>query len=178
MYLNKAQLKKLGFTEVGRNNKISKSLKTFRFHGKLGSNNRIDEDVILKGNIIFKNNIHIARGCTLSASENKIDIESFVSLSNFVQIFCASDDYKGLGLSGGTLTKKEREKYSKLYKGNVKINKGSIIGPFSIILPNTIIKEFMFFKPYSLIFKKTKQKNNIKQKNQIQKLFKNYYKKN
>ena len=48
-YLNKLQLKRLGFTKIGKNNKISSSLKTFKFKGKLGSNNRIDDDVIIKG---------------------------------------------------------------------------------------------------------------------------------
>ena len=156
-YLNKSQLMKKGFVKIGKNNKISKSLRTYNFQGNIGSNNRIDEDVILKGNINLKNNIHLARGCTLSGNLYSIDIEDFVSLSNYVQVFSVSDDYKAAALTGGTLNQKERKRFSKSYSGNVKIGKCSIIGPFSIILPNSTIEEFVSVSPYSIIFNTLKK---------------------
>lgn len=156
-FLNKSQLRKKGFLKIGTNNKISKSLKTYNFKGNIGSNNRIDEDVILKGNINLKNNVHLARGCTLSGNLYSIDIEDFVSLSNYVQLFSVSDDYKASALTGGTLNQKERERFSKSYRGNIKIGKFSIIGPFSIILPNSIIEEFVSVSPFSIIFGRLKK---------------------
>lgn len=155
-YLSNSQLRKKGFLKIGKNNKISKSLKTYNFKGNIGSNNRIDEDVILKGNVNLKNNIHLARGCTLSAGMYSIDIDDFVSLSNYVQLFCVSDDYKASALTGGTLTLKERKKFSKSYEGNIKIGKCCIIGPFSIVLPNSTIEDFVSVSPYNVIYGKLK----------------------
>ncbi len=184
-YLNKSQLKKKGFVKIGKNNKISKSLRTYNFQGNIGSNNRIDVDVILKGNINLKNNIHLARGCTLSGNLYSIDIEDFVSLSNYVQVFSVSDDYKAAALTGGTLNQKERKRFSKSYSGNVKIGKCSIIGPFSIILPNSTIEEFVSVSPYSIIFNtlkkgiyftSSKKKNIKKDHKEIKKIYNKYKK--
>lgn len=172
-YLNKSQLKKFGFTKIGKNNKISKTLRAYNFKGILGSNNRIDDDVILKGRIIFKNNIHISRGCTISGNNYGIEINDFVSLSNYVQLFCMSDNYKGLGLSGGTLNENQRKKFSQSYKGPIKIGKCCIIGPFSVILPNSIIKDFSSFSAMSIISGKIQKGVFVKNK----KIFKKDYKK-
>ena len=182
-YLNKLQLKRLGFTKIGKNNKIDNSLKTQKFKGKLGSNNRIDSDVILKGKVDFENNIHLARGCTLSGSKNGIYMSDFATLSNYVQVFSTSDDYKAATLSAGTLNQNERKKYSKIYKGKVKIGKNCIIGSLSIILPSTNIEDFVTISPLSIIFGRLKKglfyssftskkykKNIIK----IEKLYKKY----
>jgi len=156
-YLNKLELKKIGFSKIGKNNKISNSLKTFNFKGELGSCNRIDEDVILKGKVNFENNVHLARGCTLSGGKNGIYLKNLVALSNYVQVFTVSDDYKAASLPAATLNQNDRKKYSKLYEGTVKIGKNCIIGPFSIILPNTIIDDFVTISPLSVIFGKLKK---------------------
>ena len=118
-YLNKLQLKRLGFTKIGKNNKISSSLKTFKFKGKLGSNNRIDDDVIIKGKVNLESNVHLARGCTLSGWKKGIYMSDFATLSNYVQIYTVSDDYKANTLSSGTLNPSQRKKYSKIYEGPV-----------------------------------------------------------
>lgn len=178
-YLNKSQLKKIGFTKIGKNNKISKTLRAYNFKGVLGSNNRIDDDVILKGAIDFKNNIHIGRGCTLSGNNYGIEINDFVSLSNYVQVFCMSDNYKGSGLSGGTLKEDQRNKYSESYKGPIKIGKCCIVGPFSVILPNSTIGNFSSLAAMSVISGTVKKgvffknkKNFIKNYKRLEKLYK------
>ncbi len=174
-YLNKFELKKLGFSKIGKNNKISNSLKTFKFKGVLGSNNRIDEYVILKGNINLKNNIHLAKGCTLSGGKKGIYLDDFATLSNYVQIFTMSDDYKASALSGGTLTNHKRKKFSKIIEGKINIGKCCIIGPFSVILPNTKINDFASFSPMSLIYGKF-QKGFFYSLNNKKKYKKNYKK--
>ncbi len=153
-YLNKSELKKLGFYKIGKNNQISKSLATFNFRGVIGDNNRIDENVILKGNVKLKNNIHLAKGCTLSGSKKGIYIDDFVSLSNYVQVFAISDDYRGACLGGGTLTEKQRLKYSKIIESKIEIGKCCTIGPFSVILPKTKIEDFVSISPHSTIYGK------------------------
>ena len=182
-YLSKLELKKMGFSKIGKNNKISSSLRTINFKGELGSNNRIDADVILKGKVNFENNIHLARGCTLSGGKKGIYMSDFATLSNYVQVFTTSDNYKAAALSAATLNQNERKKYSKLYKGQVKIGKNTIIGPLSIILPNTNIEDFVTISPLSIIFGRLekglfyssftskKYKKNI---TKIEKLYKKY----
>ena len=50
-FLNKAQLKKLGFFKVGKNCKVSKYIRCYNLNCSIGNNTRIDDDVVLKGKI-------------------------------------------------------------------------------------------------------------------------------
>ena len=71
---------------VGKNCQISKKVSFYSKEIKIGNRCRIDDDVVLKGKIRLKNNVHIARGCTLSGDELGIIIDDFSALSNYVQI--------------------------------------------------------------------------------------------
>ena len=155
-YLNKNQQFKLGINKIGKNCKISKKIRGYSLKCIIGNNVRIDDDVVLKGKITIKSNVHIARGCTLSGGKKGIILENFSTLSNFCQIFTESDDYIKTTVSGGTLGDKERKKFCKTYYKEVAIGKASIIGPFSIILPGAEIGYFCALGPYSCVYKKIK----------------------
>ena len=47
-FLNKKQLKKLGFFKVGNNCKVSKYVRCYNLNCSIGDNTRIDDDVVLK----------------------------------------------------------------------------------------------------------------------------------
>ena len=76
---------------VGKNCQISKKVSFYSKEIKIGNRCRIDDDVVLKGKIQLKNNVHISRGCTLSGDEKGIFMDDFSGLSNYVQIFSTSD---------------------------------------------------------------------------------------
>ena len=153
-YLNKNQQFELGINKIGKNCKISKKIRGYSLKCVVGNNVRIDDDVVLKGKITIKSNVHIARGCTLSGGKKGIILENFSTLSNFCQIFTESDDYIKTTVSGGTLDDKERKKFCKTYSKEVSIGKSTIIGPFSVILPGAEIGDFCTVGPYSCIYKK------------------------
>ena len=113
-YLNKNQLLKIGINKIGKNCKISKKIRGYSLKCVISNNVRIDDDVVLKGKITLKSNVHIARGRTLSGGKNGIILENFSTLSNFCQIFTETDDYIKTTVSGGTLDDKERKKLAKL----------------------------------------------------------------
>jgi acetyltransferase-like isoleucine patch superfamily enzyme len=184
-YLNKNQQFELGINKIGKNCKISKKIRGYSLKCVVGNNVRIDDDVVLKGKITIKSNVHIARGCTLSGGKKGIILENFSTLSNFCQIFTESDDYIKTTVSGGTLDDKERKKFCKTYSKEVSIGKSTIIGPFSVILPGAEIGDFCTVGPYSCIYKKINSgyylygsniKKNLMKKRNLSKLKKNYEK--
>ncbi len=151
------RLKKLGFTKVGKFNKIGKNINTYNFNGTIGDNNRIDDDVTLKGNIKIMNNVHIGRGCTVSAGKDGIVFENFSTISNYVQVFGKSDDFRGNYLSAGTIKNKDKLKYiTNVYSKKIVFGKGCIVGALSVILPGALIGDFSTFAAHSIINKKTK----------------------
>lgn len=113
-YLSIEQLKKKGFKRVGSNCKISNKANFYNLNGVLGDNVRIDDDVVLKGKVTIKSNVHIARGCSLSGGSKGILIKNFATLSNYCQIFTISDDYLGINIPGATLTSAKKKKIFKI----------------------------------------------------------------
>ena len=85
-FLNKNQLKKIGFFKIGKGCKISNKISCYNLKGSLGDNVRIDDYVCLKGKVSLKSNIHIARGCTLSGGNKGI----FVTATLIYLIMCKS----------------------------------------------------------------------------------------
>ncbi len=152
-YLNNNKLVKLGFSKTGNNNKISNKIRCYSLNGSIGNNVRIDDDVVLKGKIDIKSNVHIARGCTLSGGSKGIHLDDFATLSNFCQLFTKSDEFFLPYLSGGTLCSRFQKKFSKIHEKKILIGKGVIIGSFSLILPGANLKNFSSAGAYSIILK-------------------------
>ena len=156
-HLTNKELKTLGFFKIGKNCKISIKIRCYSFKGTLGDNVRIDDDVVLKGKIYLKNNVHIARGCTLSGSSNKsIYCDDFAGVSNFTQIFTSSDDYIQPGVPGATLDNFRRKKFSKIINSNIIIGKMTLVGAFSLILPGAHLEDYSSAGAYSIIRSKIK----------------------
>ncbi len=155
-YLNKRQLKKIGFKKIGKNCKISILTRGYNLDCALGDNVRIDDDVVLKGKINIRSNVHIARGCTLSGGEKGIFLDNFSTLSNFCQLFTKSDDYFLPGVSGGTLNETKQKKFCNIHNKKIKIGKSVIVGTFSVILPGANMGDFSSAGAFSLINKKIK----------------------
>jgi len=153
-YLNKKQLKKIGFKKIGKNCRISITTRGHSLNCTVGNNVRIDDNVVLKGKINIKSNVHIARGCTLSGGNLGIYLDNFSTLSNFCQLFTKSDDYFFPCLSGGTLSEKDKNKFSKIHNKKILIGKAVIVGAFSVLLPGANLGNFSTAGAYSLINKK------------------------
>ena len=71
-FYSKTEQKKLGLKRIGRDCKISKLSRFISKDIIIGDRCRIDDDVVFKGKIQLGNNIHIARGCTLSGVKKEL----------------------------------------------------------------------------------------------------------
>ena len=156
-FLNKNQLKRIGFFKIGKGCKISNKISCYDLKGSLGDNVRIDDYVCLKGKISLKSNVHIARGCTLSGGNKGIFVDSYTNLSNYVQVFSMSDDYIMPFIPGGTLSNANRNKFAKIHNKKVYIGKAVLVGAFSVVLPGSILNNFSSTAAYSVIYKTIKE---------------------
>lgn len=156
-FFQRSELLKLGFSYVGKDCKISKKISIYGAKGKIGNRVRIDDDVIIKGKVIIGNNVHIARGCTLSGGEEGIYIDDFSAVSNFVQFFTGSDNYMYPAIPSATLSKNLQKKYCKIYLAKILIGKSVLIGTMSTILPGADIGDFSSVGAYSIIYKKIEE---------------------
>ena len=156
-YYSQIQNRKLGLKKVGKGNRISKLSRFISKDIIIGNGCRIDDDTIFKGKVKLGNNVHIARGCSISGGEKGVVIEDFSALSNFVQIFESTDHYSSDFLPSATLKKKERCKYSHIISKSIKIGKAVLVGSFSVILPGSEIEDFSSIGSHTVVYKKIKK---------------------
>ena len=149
-YLSKSEIIKLKL-DIGKNNLISRNVRFYSKTLKIGNNCRIDDDVVLKGKVVLKNNIHLARGCTLSGGDKGIFIDNLTAISNYVQMYSGSDDYRREYIPSANLSKKMMEKYSKIYSDKIKIGKAVLIGNMSCLLPGAVFEDFSSCSAYSIV---------------------------
>ncbi len=105
---------------------------------EFGKNVIIDDFVLIyaKNKIKIGNYVHIASFSSL-VSTNYLEMQDFCGVSHGVRIFTSSEDFKEWGFGNPTI----EEKYRNIKHGNVIIEKFSIIGANSVILPNVTIGE-------------------------------------
>ena len=154
-FYSKKELSNLNII-VGKNCKISKKVSFYSNKIKIGDRCRIDDDVVLKGKIQLKNNVHISRGCTLSGDIKGIIMDDFSALSNFVQIFSATDSYSSPSIPSATIDKELQSKFSNILKKKIIIGKCVLIGTMSLLLPGAHIENFSRVGAFSIVHKKIK----------------------
>ena len=128
------ELKKLGFSEIGKNVEISKNVNFYNFNGVIGSNCRIDDYSILIGKIKIHNHVHIAAYNLISASKykNKIEIMDFSGIGPHSYISCSTEDYLANDISNPTIKKSLRKN---IINSNIQIGKNVLVGAGTYILP-------------------------------------------
>lgn len=133
-FYSSKELKEIGFTRIGKNLEISKSVKFYNFYGNIGSNCRIDDFTMLIGNINIGNHVHVAAYNLISASKNKnlINIEDYTGIGPKCYISCSTEDYLTEGISNPTIEKKNRKK---IIQTNILIGKNVLIGAGTYIIP-------------------------------------------
>ena len=148
--ITKEELNKIGFKSLGENILISDKCSIYSPEKiSIGSNVRIDDFSILSGDLKIGSYIHIAAGCYLYGGESGIEMMDFSGLSSRVSIYAASDDYTGKSLTNPTVP----EKYKRILKGKVTIEKHVIIGSSTVILPRLTIREGASVGAQSLVIK-------------------------
>jgi len=143
-YTNK-ELQTLG-VRCGSNVLISRKVSIYCTQLEIGENVRIDDFCILVGKIKIGSFVHIAAFGQLSGSSG-ITIEDFSNLSSRVSLFSQTDDYSGEFMTNPMVD----NKFTKVTKGEVIIQKHSIIGSGSVILPQVTLAEGTAVGALSLI---------------------------
>ena len=173
MYYTSKELKKFGVKKIGKSVKISNLVKFYNFKGSIGDNSRIDDYVILKGNINIGKQVHISSFCILTAADVKssISIGDFSSISAHCSIYAVTDNYISSSLHGPIVKKIHTD----VQFGNVKIGKCCLIGLNSTILPKCDLKNFDSLAANSVVNEKVGTGNILIQraKNKILKNKKN-----
>lgn len=139
-FLSKEELDKIGFKLLGKNVLISKWVMIYSPELiSIGNNVRIDDFVMLSGEITLGNNIHIAPYSELigGAGGAGIVMKNYSGLSSRVTIYAVSDDYSGEFMTNPTIP----SNYTNIKKGRVVINEYVIVGATSVILPGVEIGE-------------------------------------
>ena len=105
-YLASAELRQLGFREVGENVRIARHAPIIGLGNiRIGNNVRIDDHVVMaaaSGDISIGDHIHIG-ACAYLGAMGGITLGDFSTLSQGVRIYSGSDDYSGEHLTNPTV---------------------------------------------------------------------------
>jgi dTDP-4-amino-4,6-dideoxy-D-glucose acyltransferase len=154
-YYTLDELKKKGITIHGTNILVSTMCNIYNPRNLiLHDHIRIDDFTIIscKGLVEIFNYVHIGSACSIT-STTKIIISEFCGISSGTKIFGGCDDFSGKYLTNPTVPCE----YTNVKKGDIILEKHTIIGANSVILPNVILKEGTSIGALSLVNKSTKE---------------------
>lgn len=152
-YYTEEQLNNLGFKHIGKNVKISDKASIYNLDQiSIGDNSRIDDFCVISGKIRIGKNVHITPMCLVAGGKKGIIFKDFTTIAYGVQIFTQSDDYSGKTMTNSTIP----TKYKNEYKKRVILEKYSIVGAGSIIMPGVRLAKGTSIGAMSLVLKDTK----------------------
>lgn len=147
------ELKKIGIKAYGKNVYIGKNVIIYNPEKLIiGHDVRIDDYTILSGNINIGNYVHISHFCGLYGGDSGIKMYDYTAVSSKGTIYAVSDDYTGESMTNPMIPIKYRPK---LISKEVILEKHSIIGASSVILPGVIVREGSAIGAMSLCTKST-----------------------
>lgn len=149
-FYSEEELKEIGFKSYGENVQISRNASIYGADKiSIGNNVRIDDFCVISGNISLGNYIHIAAFCGLFGGNAGIEIHDYSTTSSKCSIYALSDDYSGEYMTNPTIP----DRYKNVTEKKVIINKHSIIGTGTTILPGVTISEGCSVGSMSLVNK-------------------------
>lgn len=152
-FLTREQILNIGFQEVGEDVLISDKASVYHPEKiRIGSRVRIDDFVIINGNLTIGNNVHVYVYSYIFGGKDGVVIEDFSGLAHGVRVFTSSDDYSGSSLTNPTVP--SEYKPHKL-SAPILIKKHTIIGCSSIVLPGVTLSEGTAIGAMSMVTKST-----------------------
>lgn len=141
-FLSREQIKEIGFAKVGEHVLISDKASLYNTSSiSIGNYVRIDDFTVLsagEGGIELGDFVHI--GCFSSLiGDGKIKMDYYSGLSSKVSIYSSNDDFSGVSLPGVKVT--IPLEFRKLTVKDVTLEKYTIIGSNSVVLPGVTIGE-------------------------------------
>ena len=151
-YYDQEDLINFGFNYLGENVKVSQHAKIYD-PGKisLGSNSRIDDFCIVSGSVTVGCYCHITPMCLVAGGVLGIVMGDFVTLAYGTKVFAQSDDYSGKSMVNSLIPKKFKDEYF----ARVELQKHSIVGANSTIMPGVTLAEGTAVGSMSLVLSST-----------------------
>ncbi len=151
-YLTKVELEELGLKYCGINVKISNKAAIYNPEMiSIGDNSRVDDFCIISGNVSIGRFCHITPMCLVAGGEPGVFLKDFCTLAYGVKLFAQSDDYSGETMVNSLIPKKfKNEIFSP-----VVLEKQTIIGAGTVILPGVTIQEGCSVGSMALVTKTT-----------------------
>lgn len=140
-YYSSEELRGLGATSIGRNVKVSRLARFYEFSGAIGDYSRIDDFCTLKGNVEIGAMVHIAAYSLLAGSFGKIKFGDFSGVASYVAVYTASSLGRFSDLFSNPTVPEDLQGDSLI--GDVLIGKGSGCGSHCLILPGTILEDYV-----------------------------------
>jgi acetyltransferase-like isoleucine patch superfamily enzyme len=151
-YYSEDELVEIGFKSVGVNVKISTKASLYDVDQiEIGDHSRIDDFCIVSGVVKIGRNVHITPMCLVAGGEEGIFLSDFVTLAYGVKIFSQSDDYSGGSMVNSTVSKEFKNEK----KEKVVVEKHSVVGAGSTIMPGVLLSEGTAIGSMSLILEST-----------------------
>lgn len=147
------ELESLGFKSLGQNALISRYARLYNVSNMvIGNNVRIDDFCMLSAStekqFIIDDHVHIsAQSCIFGTAG--IHIKSFSNISVGVKVFTVSDSFCGNYLIGPTVPKE----YRHVLEHSLVIEKHTVIGANSVVMPGITIAEGVAIGANSLVNK-------------------------
>lgn len=138
-FLNKEELKKIGFKHIGNGVKVSNKASFYNPKNiSIGDYSRIDDFCVLSAGegIYIGKYVHIAVYVSI-IGQGRVKIEDFSGLSSRVAVYSSNDDYSGNYMTNPTVD----SKFTNVTHGSVLIEKHAVVGSGSIILPNSVLEQ-------------------------------------
>lgn len=137
-FYSEAELKEMGFKQIGQNVKISKKASIYGASNMiLGNNVRIDDFCALSGKVELGDYIHIAVYSAIFGGDAGVKMNDFTCLSSRCVVYAISDDYSGESMTNPMVDMKYRNVISE----RVELGRHVLIGSGSTILPGVTIGE-------------------------------------
>lgn len=151
-YYDHEELTTFGFNYLGENVKVSRQANIYDAEKiSLGSNSRIDDFCIISGRVTVGRFCHITPMCLVAGGIPGVVMGDFVTLAYGTKVFAQSDDYSGRSMVNSLIPKKFKNEYL----ARVEIEKHSIVGANSTIMPGVTLAEGTAVGSTSLVLAST-----------------------
>lgn len=135
------ELLDFGFSKIGENVKVSRLCSMYSVTGSIGSDTRIDDFTILKGEFKIGRKVHICSHSSFSAVGGTIEIGDLAGIGVNNIFYTTSDDMLQTGLCGPLVDQKSvRHKM-----GPITIGKGVALGGRVTVMPGCSVGDFSAF---------------------------------
>lgn len=137
-FLDESELSQLGLHSLGNGVQISTKASIVTPGSiSIGDNSRIDDFVVLSGNVNVGRNVHISALCSIIGGTIGVEFGDYSTLSFGSHIFAKSDDFSGEWMTNPTIPLELR----RVDERAVQIARHAILGANTIVFPGVSVSE-------------------------------------